>query len=138
MSDQSETAEVVSAITEVNATGKVSEQNAEQAKKTIFGKWNLNSSINSSRTGKKIDGCSYNFIEFTENDYLLNISAPGSIETGGIVVIYGNYELIEVDEKVTKVILKTFYDGRNRRQLSWITNRRTYCITNCRYGKRTS
>ena len=34
MSDQSETAEVVSAITEVNATGKVSEQNAEQAKKT--------------------------------------------------------------------------------------------------------
>ena len=111
MSDQSETAEVVSAITEVNATGKVSEQNAEQAKKTIFGKWNLNSSINSSKTGKKIDGCSYNFIEFTENDYLLNISAPGSIETGGIVVIYGNYELIEIDEKVTKVILKTFYDG---------------------------
>ena len=42
---------------------------------------------------------------------MLNISAPGSIETGGIVVIYGNYELIEVDEKVTKVILKTFYDG---------------------------
>ena len=111
MSDQSETAEVVSAITEVNATGKVSEQNAEQAKKTIFGKWNLNSSTNNSKTGKKIDGCSYNFIEFTENDYLLNISAPGSIETGGIVVIYGNYELIEVDEKVTKVILKTFYDG---------------------------
>ena len=58
MSDQSETAEVVSAITEVNATGKVSEQNAEQAKKTIFGKWNLNSSINSSKTGKKIDDCS--------------------------------------------------------------------------------
>ena len=109
--DQSVTAEVVSAITDVNATGKVSEQNAEQAKKTIFGKWNLNSSINSSKTGKKIDGCSYNFIEFTDNDYLLNISAPGSIETGGIVVIYGNYELIEVDEKVTKVILKTFYDG---------------------------
>ena len=26
-------------------------------------------------------------------------------------MIYGNYELIEVDEKVTKVILKTFYDG---------------------------
>ena len=90
-SEHSETSEVVSAITEVNATGKVSEQNAEQAKKTIFGKWNLNPSINSSKTGKKIDGCSYNFIEFTENDYLLNISAPGSIETGGIVVIYGNY-----------------------------------------------
>ena len=109
--DQSVTAEVVSAITDVNATGKVSEQNAEQAKKIIFGKWNLNSSSNSSKTGKKIDGCSYNFIEFTDNDYLLNISAPGSIETGGIVVIYGNYELIEVDEKVTKVILKTFYEG---------------------------
>ena len=53
-SDQSETTEVVSAITEVNATGKVSEQNAEQAKKIIFGKWNLNSSINSSKTGKKL------------------------------------------------------------------------------------
>ena len=53
-SEQSETSEVVSAITEVNATGKVSEQNAEQAKKIIFGKWNLNSSINSSKTGKKL------------------------------------------------------------------------------------
>ena len=29
------------------------------------------------------------------------------IETGGIAVIYGNYEIVEEGEKVTKVILKT-------------------------------
>ena len=33
------------------------------------------------------------------------------IETGGIAVIYGNYELVEEGEKVTKVILKTITES---------------------------
>ena len=43
-----------SAITNIYATGKVSEQTAEQAKKTIFGKWNLGSSSNSSKALERL------------------------------------------------------------------------------------
>ena len=100
-----------SAITNIYATGKVSEQTAEQAKKTIFGKWNLGSSSNSSKSAKEITDCTFNSVEFTEYDYNLNINAPGMIETGGIAVIYGNYELVEEGEKVTKVILKTITES---------------------------
>ena len=96
-----------SAITNIYATGKVSEQTAEQAKKTIFGKWNLGSSSNSSKTSREVTDCTFNSIEFTEYDYNLNINAPGMLDTGGIALIYGNFELIEEEEKVTKIILKT-------------------------------
>ena len=100
-----------SAITNIYATGKVSEQTVEQAKKTIFGKWNLGSSSNSSKSAREITDCTFNSVEFTEYDYNLNINAPGMIDTGGIAVIYGNYELVEEGEKVTKVILKTITES---------------------------
>ena len=100
-----------SAITNIYATGKVSEQTAEQAKKTIFGKWNLGSSSNSSKSAREITDCTFNSVEFTEYDYNLNINAPGMIDTGGIAIIYGNYELVEEGEKVTKVILKTITES---------------------------
>ena len=100
-----------SAITNIYATGKVSEQTAEQAKKTIFGKWNLGSSSNSSKSAREITDCTFNFVEFTEYDYNLTINAPGMIDTGGIAIIYGNYELVEEGEKVTKVILKTLTES---------------------------
>ncbi len=100
-----------SAITNIYATGKVSEQTAEQAKKTIFGKWNLGSSSNSSKSAREITDCTFNSVEFTEYDYNLNIDAPGMIDSGGIAVIYGNYELVEEGEKVTKVILKTITES---------------------------
>ena len=100
-----------SAITNIYATGKVSEQTAEQAKKTIFGKWNLGSSSNSSKSAREITDCTFNSVEFTEYDYNLNINAPGMIDSGGIAVIYGNYELVEEGEKVTKVILKTITES---------------------------
>ena len=100
-----------SAITNIYATGKVSEQTAEQAKKTIFGKWNLGSSSNSSKSAREITDCTFNSVEFTEYDYNLNINAPGMIETGGVALIYGNYELVEEGEKVTKVILKTLTES---------------------------
>ena len=96
-----------SAITNIYATGKVSEQTAEQAKKTIFGKWNLGSSSNSSKAAREVTDCTFNSIEFTEYDYNLIINAPGMLDTGGIALIYGNFELIEEEEKVTKIILKT-------------------------------
>ena len=96
-----------SAITNIYATGKVSEQTAEQAKKIIFGKWNLGSSSNSSKGAREVTDCTFSFIEFTEYDYNLTINAPGMSETGGVAIIYGDFELIEEGEKVTKIILKT-------------------------------
>ena len=96
-----------SAITNIYATGKVSEQTAEQAKKTIFGKWNLGSSSNSSKGAREVTDCTFSFIEFTEYDYNLTINAPGMSETGGVAIIYGDFELVEEGEKVTKIILKT-------------------------------
>ena len=96
-----------SAITNIYATGKVSEQTAEQAKKTIFGKWNLGSSSNSSKGAREVTDCTFSSIEFTEYDYNLTINAPGMAETGGIAIIYGDFELVEEGEKVTKIILKT-------------------------------
>ena len=110
-----------SAITNIYATGKVSEQTAEQAKKTIFGKWNLGSSSNSSKSAREITDCTFNSVEFTEYDYNLNINAPGMIETGGIAVIYGNYELVEEGEKVTKVILKTITES-GEQNIAEVTN----------------
>ena len=110
-----------SAITNIYATGKVSEQTAEQAKKTIFGKWNLGSSSNSSKTAREVTNCIFNSIEFTEYDYNLNINAPGMTETGGIAIIYGNFELVEEEEKVTKIILKTFTEG-SEQNIAEVTN----------------
>ena len=110
-----------SAITNIYATGKVSEQTAEQAKKTIFGKWNLGSSSNSSKSARETTDCTFNSVEFTEYDYNLNINAPGMIETGGIAVIYGNYELVEEGEKVTKVILKTI-TASGEQNIAEVTN----------------
>ena len=110
-----------SAITNIYATGKVSEQTAEQAKKTIFGKWNLGSSSNSSKSARETTDCTFNSVEFTEYDYNLNINAPGMIETEGIAVIYGNYELVEEGEKVTKVILKTITES-GEQNIAEVTN----------------
>ena len=93
-----------SAITNIYATGKVSEQTAEQAKKTIFGKWNLGSSSNSSKSARETTDCTFNSVEFTEYDYNLNINAPGMIETGGIAVIYGNYEFELFNQQSEKQI----------------------------------
>ena len=41
--------------------------------------------------------------------------------TGGIAVIYGNYELVEEGEKVTKVILKTITES-GEQNIAEVTN----------------
>jgi hypothetical protein len=110
-----------SAITNIYATGKVSEQTAEQAKKTIFGKWNLGSSSNSSKVAREVTDCTFSSIEFTEYDYNLTINAPGMAETGGIAIIYGEFELVEEGEKVTKVILKTITET-GEQNIAEVTN----------------
>jgi hypothetical protein len=72
--DKDENEEVVaddrmadSAITNIYASGKVSEQTAAEAKQTIFGKWDVGgSSSKNISSSKSLSECTFNFIEFTD------------------------------------------------------------------------
>ena len=90
-----------SVITDIYASGKVSEQSAAEAKKTIFGKWNVGGSKTS--TSKNITDCIFNYIEFTDSSYIMSLSISsdsGSPESGSI---FGNYNLVEEGDLVTEV-----------------------------------
>ena len=111
-----------SALTNIFASGDVSKQSAEQAKKTIFGKWNLGNSNSSNRSySAKKSECIFNYIEFTDTSYIMNLSigegdyAP---ESGNI---FGNYELIEDGEVVTEVRLYFSVSGSDI-HLATLTN----------------
>ncbi len=57
-----------SALTNIFASEDVSKQSAEQAKKTIFGKWNLGNSNSSNRSySAQRSECIFNYIEFTDS-----------------------------------------------------------------------
>ena len=53
---------------------------------------------------KNLSECTFNFIEFTDKSYIMNlsISGPDGPESGSI---FGDYTLIEVDGLVTEVRL---------------------------------
>ena len=95
-----------SAITNIFASGDVSMQTAEQAKKTIFGKWDLGNSNSSNRSySARSSECTFNYIEFTDSSYIMNLTIGGVESTPESGNIFGNYELIEVGELVTEVRL---------------------------------
>ena len=97
---------VASAMTNVFGSGLVSEQTAEEAKTTIFGRWEFSSSSNSSRSSNITD-CSFDSIEFTDDSFLINISDPNTT----IHSIHGDYTFEEENDKVTKVILNSYSGG---------------------------
>ena len=95
-----------SALTNIFASGDVSKQSAEQAKKTIFGKWDLDNSNSSNRSySAKSSECSFNYIEFTDSSYIMNLTIDGSESSPESGSVFGNYELIEEGELVTEVRL---------------------------------
>ena len=114
-------------FTNLNATGDLSEQSPERAKKTIYGKWNFG---NSSETSKSIEKdnqpirsifnkrdyrkkykskglsqkltCSFNFIEFLDDSYIMAIESDGYSE-----YLSGDFIINENSEgKVSTVDLK--------------------------------
>ena len=110
-----------SAITNIFATGKVSEQSASEAKKTIFGKWNVGGASSKNMTSSKgISECTFNFIEFTDKSYImsLSITGPEGPESGSI---FGNYALIEAEGLVTEVRLYFSVSGDDVR-IATLTN----------------
>ena len=114
-------------FTDLNASGDLSEQTSEQAKKTIYGKWDFGNSSKSSGFGEKnnqatnsIFGkryvrnnsksselgknltCAFNFIEFNDDTYLMAIESDSYSE-----YLSGDYVINEnSDSKVTSVDLK--------------------------------
>lgn len=97
-----------SAITNIYATGTLAEQTAEEAKKTIFGKWDFSSNNSSAKSAIK-NGCSFQSLEFTDDSYLVVITDPN----GESIQIYGDYDFKEENEKVVSVQLSTYFEGES-------------------------
>ena len=111
-----------SALTNIFASGDVSKQSAEQAKKTIFGKWNLGNSNSSNRSySAKSSECIFNYIEFTDSSYIMNLSIGEGGSTPESGNIFGNYELIEDGDLVTEVRLYFSVSGSDI-HLATLTN----------------
>ena len=89
-------------ITELNATGTVSEQTPAEAKITIYGKWDL-----SGNQRLMTNTCTFNFLEFMDEIYIMSFIVNGDTET-----FSGTYVLNEdSDGTVSSVDLKLDIEG---------------------------
>ena len=107
-----------SATVSLDAVGTVATQSAVQAKQTIYGKWNIGAA-SSKYFNTKRGACSFDFIEFTDDNYLLSINLPEDGETGRL---FGTYVLNEDSAgNVTSVDL--MYDiGATDMRVARLTN----------------
>ena len=89
-----------SATVALDATGSVADMSTAQAKKTIYGKWDIGGASSSKSSTR--NGCSFQYIEFTENKYFMAINDAYS-ETK---TVFGPYAMKENTEgKVISVDL---------------------------------
>ena len=84
---------VATRITELAATGRVSEQTPAEARSTINGKWNFPESSAKSAYSSKPNDCDFKFIEFTDTTYFLALDLEGEF-----MAVSGQYELNEDSE----------------------------------------
>ena len=77
------------ALTDLTARGSVAEQTVAQAKKTIYGKWDIANSGRSYSSAKS-NACAFDFIEFTDYAYVMAL-----IVDGYSVVAFGTYDMNE-------------------------------------------
>ena len=59
-------------ITALAATGTVAQQTPAEAKKTIYGKWDLSNSSKSIAASKS-NACAFDYIEFNDEDYIMSL-----------------------------------------------------------------
>jgi len=83
---------VAKVIPPLNATGTISEQTASEAKKTLYGKWNISNSLKSSSSARR-EQCSFASIEFTSDVYFMTVTT-GDDERGPSV-LQGSYTINE-------------------------------------------
>lgn len=81
----------------LDATGVLAEQTVEEAKKIVFGRWNMSTtantisgSVSSSQQIANTSTCDFDYIEFTEDNYLMGFIFNGNPETA-----FGHYKLNE-------------------------------------------
>ena len=79
-------------IPPLNATGTISEQTVSEAKKTLYGKWNISNSLKSSSSARR-EQCSFASIEFTSDVYFMTVTT-GDDERGPSV-LQGSYTINE-------------------------------------------
>ena len=107
----------VSSITALAATGNVAQQTPAEAKKTIYGKWDLSNSSKSIDASKS-NACAFNYIEFNDEDYIMSLVDEGD-ET---VTAFGPYVLNEdAAGNVSSVELK-FNLGASDITIATLTN----------------
>ena len=107
-----------SSTVSLEATGSVASQSAVQAKQTIYGKWNIGGAT-AKQFNTKRGTCSFDFIEFMDDTYILSINLPEEGETGRL---FGNFVLNEdADGNVTSVDLM-FDAGTTEIRVARLTN----------------
>jgi len=121
-----------SQVRKLNATGNVSDQTAEEAKKTIYGRWNVTPSSskyfsskrfykNKSKQLNKLNSskksCVFNFIEFNDESYLMSIST-GDFDDS----VFGEY-IFEEDSNGKVISVDLMFDiGVSSVRVAKLTN----------------
>lgn len=104
------------AITALAATGTVAQQTPAEAKKTIYGKWDLSNSSKSFAASKS-NACAFDYLEFNDEDYIMSLLVDG--ET---ISVFGAYVLNEdAAGNVSSVELK-FNLGTSDLTIATLTN----------------
>ena len=104
------------AITALAATGSVAQQTPAEAKKTIYGKWDLSNSSKSIAASKS-NACAFDYIEFNDEDYIMSLVIDD--ET---ITVFGAYVLNEdAAGNVSSVELK-FNLGASDITIATLTN----------------
>ena len=104
---------------ELNATGSVSEQTPEEARKTINGSWTVAASASKAAAKGNANSCTFYGIEFTDDRYAIALQIAGQED---LALAYGTYTMNEgSDGTVTSVDLYETIDGNNTK-IAALTN----------------
>ncbi len=80
------------------SVGNVADQTPTQAKKTIYGRWNIGGASKSS--------CSYDFLEWNDDTYILSLNTPD-----GTATVFGPYALNEAADGTVESVDLDFDAG---------------------------
>jgi hypothetical protein len=103
----------------LDAIGSLVDQSPMQAKKTIYGKWDLGTPPNSSKSSARLTGCEFDFIEFMDDDYLLGIYVAEDDET---VIVFGGYDMIVNNAGKVERVHLTYDAGDTSVDIAILTN----------------
>ena len=103
----------------LGATGSLVDQSPMQAKKTIYGKWDLGTPPNSSKSSARLNGCEFDFIEFMDDGYLLGIYVAEDYET---VIVFGDYYMEENNAGKVERVHLTYDAGDTSVDIAILTN----------------